>query len=88
VDRKFLGYLLTPYEIWARAYSQYIAVRSGDPEMLDQVSRLRTRSGGLYYPTQWDDADFEPIARAIDELMIQLGWRKGSKEEQQRKQSR
>jgi hypothetical protein len=34
-------------------------------------------SGALfYYPTQWDDDDFEPIAAAFDDLFKELGWQK------------
>lgn len=28
------------------------------------------------YPSQWSDADFEPIRQAIDDLLKELGWRK------------
>lgn len=75
IDRGYIRYLFLPHELWARAYSQYVALRSGDPTLKAQLDRLRRR-GPLYYPVQWDDDDFEPIAKAIDELMVELGWRK------------
>ncbi|MBL8186577.1 MAG: minor capsid protein [Acidobacteria bacterium] len=76
IDRVYLSYLLKPEEIWARAYAQYIAVRSDDPTMREQLNQLRQRLGQVYYPAQWDDDEFEPIAEAMDRLMLRLGWRK------------
>lgn len=34
VDKKWLKYAVSREELWARAYSQYIADRSGNPELL------------------------------------------------------
>lgn len=62
-------YYLSPEEIWARAYSQYIIEKSGDPVA---VAELRAVTDG----TQWDQEDFRPIAEAIDELFINQGWMK------------
>lgn len=76
VDGKYLRYLTDTKEVWARAYAQYIALRSGDSEMQSQLKQLRQRLGQVYYPSQWDDDDFAPIAGAIDRLMLKLGWRK------------
>jgi len=36
-----LKYLLQNYEVWARSYAQYVAVRSGDPEMLGELRRMQ-----------------------------------------------
>jgi len=69
-DLKYVRYLKRSEEVWARAYAQYIAVRSSDPVMLEELRRVQ----GSSYPTQWDDADFEPIAAAIDEMLKALGW--------------
>lgn len=76
LDRRFLAYLLKPEEVWARAYAQYITLRSADETMREQLNRTRERRGQVYYPSQWDDEDFRLIAEAIDRLMIELGWRK------------
>lgn len=66
-------YLLRDREIWARAYSQYIAVRSRDPEMLRQLDALRQHPivGQVF---QWSDEDFAPIASAIDDIFRAKGW--------------
>lgn len=71
----YRNYLLEPWEIWARAYSQYISVRTGDPSLLSGLNRWRSYDNlpGLAH---WTDEDFEPIMRAIDDLLEELGWRK------------
>jgi hypothetical protein len=69
-------YLLQWDEVWARAYAQYIAVRSGDATLRAQLDAGRDRRvHGIYFHRQWDEADFEPIAAAIDELFRRLKWR-------------
>lgn len=75
VRGRYVRYLLQPDEIWARAYSQYLAHRSGDGRLRAQVAWLRQRvPDRVYYSRQWDDDDFEPVAKAIDELFLKLGW--------------
>lgn len=74
-SQKHTNYMLEGRELWARSYAQYIAVRSQSPVLLKQLDAVRNRGTGVYYPKQWDDQDFEPIAKAIDELLLNLGWR-------------
>ena len=77
----YLRYLLGKREIWARSYAQYIAIRSGDPVLLQQLVESR-RQRPAYdpdqndYAEQWDDRDFTPIAEAMDKLFKTLGWLK------------
>jgi len=69
--------LLDPVEIWARSYSQYIALRSRSLELLASLDAFRTRAPVvMYYPQQWEDDDFEPIDEAIEWLFRRLGWRR------------
>jgi hypothetical protein len=75
-ERRYARYLLTTEETWARAYAQYVAVRSGDATLMKQLNDLREEKTQKYYPSQWEDDDFKPIGEAIDRLMIKLGWRK------------
>lgn len=70
---RYVEYVLTPRELWARTYSQYIAVRSKDPALLAELDS--TRRGQIKLPTQWPDAEFEPVARELDALFTKLGWR-------------
>ncbi len=71
VNRAYLRYLLEDREQFARAYAQYIAVRSKDARMLQQVEAIN-REG--VYRRQWSDDDFEPIGRAFDALFTTKGW--------------
>lgn len=75
---KYVRYLLTTREAWARSYAQWVAVRSADYGMENQVIKIRTATGfsEASRMSQWDTAEFEPIARAIDDLFALLGWRK------------
>ncbi len=75
ISDRYISYLTTDVELWARSYAQYIARRSGNAAMLGELETVRHRASRLYLPEQWDDDDFEPIAAAIDELLAQLGWR-------------
>jgi hypothetical protein len=60
-------------ELWARSYSQYIATRSGDPDLLKGIDMQRD-PGRLYKDFHWSDEDFAPIAAAIDAMFKKLGW--------------
>ena len=78
-DPEYVDYLLSPEELWARSYAQYIALRSNHAKMREQVAKRLTPSveqSSLYAPTQWAESDFEPIAREFDALLSQLGWRR------------
>jgi SPP1 gp7 family putative phage head morphogenesis protein len=75
VDRKYISYLLSSVELWARSYAQYIAVRSRDPKLLEQLNTERVKKE-VYYAKQWEDADFEPIMQAMDGIFKELGWMK------------
>jgi hypothetical protein len=62
-----------PTEFFARSYAQYIATRSGDAWMNNELdSQLEARRQG-FAPTQWERDDFEPIADAFDDLFESLG---------------
>jgi hypothetical protein len=71
-DKTHLDYLLREEEIWARAYAQYITVRSGQADLRNDLDGLRNQR----YSTAWSDDDFEPVAAAIDNLFKVLGWMK------------
>lgn len=75
-DQRHVEYLLTPHEVWARAYAQYIATRSERPILRRQLEEMRKTGFGVYYPRQWNDADFAPIAAEFDALFRNLGWMK------------
>lgn len=69
-----INYLLSAPELWARAYAQWVAQRSGKPVLeADLVRALETgKASGLV--RQWDADDFAAIAAKVDDLMRDLGW--------------
>lgn len=62
-------YLLRGRELWARAFSQWIAIRSGDAPA---IAAHRAAAG--LEGAQWADDDFGPIAEAMDNLFRRFGW--------------
>jgi len=64
-------YMTAPDEIFARAYAQWIALESGDPELKAAIER--ERAGPV--PWTWTWEEFEAIAEAFDTLARRLGWR-------------
>jgi len=76
-DKEYINFLLEPREQFARAYSQYIVTKSNNPDMrneLDIMRKDRDAKNKIYYHEQWDDNDFKPIAKAFDDLFLDLGW--------------
>jgi hypothetical protein len=71
-----LNYLIDPKEIWARAYSQFIAKRSNSVEMQQGIKDLleseKTRQ--IPYSHQWQDDDFGEIEKEIEKMFVELGW--------------
>jgi hypothetical protein len=71
----YLEYEKSMTEWFARAYVQYIAVTTGDPVLLREVSSVRsTPTWELLYPRAWQDDEFEPVARALERLLVSKGW--------------
>jgi hypothetical protein len=74
---KRVSYYLARWEQWARAYAQWVATKSGNAAMLDQVGAIVASTGSkAYAASQWSAADFEPIANAIDDIFRAKGWLK------------
>ena len=67
--RRHIDYLLSNEEIFARAYAQFITVKSQDNILLEQ---LGMSMGPL--PYQWKQNDFIPLMEEIEKLFKQLGW--------------
>jgi hypothetical protein len=61
-----IGYLATGREMWARAYAQYVALRSKDVGLAMEVGKFASQ--------QWAWDDFEPIAAEMDKLFRNRGW--------------
>jgi hypothetical protein len=73
LSRAHTRYLLSNREAWARSYSQWLALRSGDPRMMAEAA-LRVAEDPTFHAGHWEWADFEPIAKAIDAIMEETGW--------------
>lgn len=76
LDKKWLRYILSDKELFARSYAQWIATRSGDSVLLRQLASRQPAASVLHYD-HWSDADFRPIAEAMAELFNRLGWLNG-----------
>ncbi len=64
-------YYLSARELFARSFAQWVALRSGDSALMDEV-RADLDAG---VPTQWTDDDFGAVADAFDTLFTGRGWR-------------
>lgn len=69
---KFLEYLTNDREMWARAYAQFVTIRSGDPVLMRDLKSLQSanRLGAI----QWLDDDFKEIETEIEKMFQALGW--------------
>ena len=63
-----IRYLLRFSETFARSYSQWVAVRSDDDSLLDELGRAQLQ---LSYSEHWDSDDFQPIGAALDDLFAE-----------------
>ena len=75
IRRNIIAYLMSDEELWARTYSQYIALRSENLEMAAEMARLGRQSDHERF-TLWADQDFEPISEAMDSCLQSMGWRR------------
>lgn len=74
IEVDFLEYLSRPRELWARSYMQYIAVRTDDPFLRIYLNEGHDEEFGDIM--QWDNENFVPIARAIDDAFRGFKWLK------------
>lgn len=69
---EYLDYLQDRAEIWARAYSQYIAMRSGSKPLMDIVKKEAEH----HFTSQWTDEDFKQLAKEIEKILVASGMMK------------
>lgn len=65
----FSSYLLTPTEMWSRAFTQYIAHKSGSPSLL----RAIRKGAHATIPMYWKPEDFGGISHAMDRIFTEKG---------------
>jgi hypothetical protein len=70
---KYLRAAGAPHEIFARSYSQYIAVKSEDPVLAAGLEKDRAAPFGDIL--HWNDEQFECILEAFDQLFVTKKWR-------------
>lgn len=70
--QRLSNYLLMPPELFARAYNQYIGLRSS-PQIANETREFGRSWGRHGYDAQWKDEDFAPIAREFDRLFQRRG---------------
>lgn len=74
--RKYVDYLLEPSEVFARAFSQWMANRARRTEAPDELRldlEAAPREGYVNLPRQWEPDDFAEIDRAMTELFRRNG---------------
>jgi hypothetical protein len=74
LSREYPAYLLKSPELFARSYTQYVALRSGQQSLMDQLDLIRYNHRDVYRFRQWENADFEPVFEALEKLLRRLGW--------------
>lgn len=86
-NRPTLQYLLTPRELWARAFAQYVTFELRDqainhPDLFSDDDRglilgacqWLSRMTQPEYGQQWSEEEFAPIRREMDKIFRGLGW--------------
>lgn len=73
-SRNDIGDMTKREESFARAYAQYIALRSGNDVLKAQVESILRWTGPDQY-RQWGGTDFDGIAKAFDELFKGNRWK-------------
>jgi hypothetical protein len=69
------NYIRSIPELLARAYVQYIGIRTGQPELLKELGEQRsTKTYQLEYDEAWNDSDFQTIAQAFDQVLVSKRW--------------
>lgn len=71
---KHVEYLLRPQEIWARGYSQFIAIMTTRRLIRNQLKKEIADDKLRGLDTMWPEDEFEPIAAAIMSAMVHEGW--------------
>ena len=75
-DPKYRRYQLHDFELFARAYTQFIAEESGHLGMQAEILKRRAGRTGYWPDSQWGRLDFVPIRNAMRTLFKKLNWMK------------
>lgn len=70
----FTDYLLMPEEAFARAFAQYVTVRTGDKDLIGSLNKtLSDENDSLM---QWPPSEYDAIHNAMDKYLSERGVRK------------
>ena len=72
-EKRGAAYMLEPHELFARAYSQYVAQRSKDRRLISGLDERLSSRNTVAQHAQWQGSDFKPIAMAFDRLFAAHG---------------
>lgn len=67
-----LKYWTDPEEVFCRAYSQFVALRSGDPEILTELKT--TLNNPQLSFSQWPLSEFARIQKTLEQEFRKIGW--------------
>lgn len=70
-NKKMAVYLAKEQEVFARAFAQYIAVKTNDPLLMRGLRKDRGSSTSKY----WSDAEFKTLIPVLDELFAEASAR-------------
>jgi len=70
---EYAEYLLSPEELWARAYSFWVCRDGGSAALKKDLADKRTREGENS-PHHWTAEDFKPVEAEIKAVFDKLGW--------------
>ncbi|MDD3154922.1 MAG: phage minor head protein [Victivallaceae bacterium] len=73
-DLKHYRYLLSPEELFARGYAQYIAGKCSDVKIKEELDKELKSGYCRAYHTQWDPEDFKIVSASFDKLFLAKGW--------------
>jgi hypothetical protein len=74
---RIAGDLLELLELFSRSYAQFISEASGNAKLASQIHGFRHHENpSLVVPYYWDGDDFASISKALESLIIELGWKK------------
>jgi len=66
-------YYLDRREIFARAYAQFMATKTGHKGAMDEISRIVSRQSWIKN-IQWSESSFEPILKQFETSFEKIGW--------------
>ena len=72
IDRKYARYSESPRELFARAFNQYIANKTGNTAVITELAQNSQLHN--YYPYQWEPDDFKDVMIEMDKMFSKLGW--------------